>query len=74
MKYKIVNRAKHKFQLFTIEITVEDLAELKGLWARFNLSNDYDDDEPEANGAYIDAYRLWDEINDELKKYIKEQS
>lgn len=70
MKYEITKSKKKEFEPFTVQITVENLSELKGLWARFNLPTMFKDGGPKANGANMNTYSLWKEIDKELEKYL----
>jgi len=73
MEYKILEKEKNEFEPFTIQITIENLAELKGLWARFNQSAVYDGDLLIAVGAYFNGDELLEDINKKLLKYVGDQ-
>jgi hypothetical protein len=71
MKYT-TDMKKAEFTPITITITIENLAELKSMWARMGENDDFEgcDPEPEAEGAYIDCYDIWNELDEILKKYL----
>jgi len=71
----MVKKKEKQFEPFTIEITVENIKELRSLWHRFNAcgyfngSSQYKYESDKHQDADFAAWSAWDSINAELNKY-----
>lgn len=71
MKSKVINcKNENVFMPFTIEITAENMDELKRLWHLFNQNTPFtSSDKYPYNSKNADTDDIWGHINNELKKY-----
>ena len=71
MKYTIETQEK-EFEPITLIITIENLAELKSMWARMLQGIAWDDNHSTAKGAYMNTFNLWDDLDVLLNERSKE--
>ena len=68
MKFKVTS--ENKFEPITLEITLENVAELKSMWARTVLGNNFDyNGHPKVREAEMDTFSIWKYLDNELIKY-----